>query len=328
MLASPSIDEQPILWLGLSGFDGDVHSALERAASRCPGAARWRLAPFADADAWLLNGSRLQVLESGELRVRPGQIGEPAVRLDPADVQRPLAFAAPLPDGLEPALSFQPHSEASVHRVLLQLEHCLRLRRSQIALGLEMLRRRATLEQAVYHVSRGGSLLAVIDLTSGHGGLNRSSHRPNASAPNGKRPAAAADVPSTFEQVTAHQLLWAYVQAGHVSVDSRIVDVIVNPRRADESRRPAAGGRNGRSRLGPPGPRPRSFRRVGANAHDRRDMPVPGNSLALCRRWKAPNNLSTYAMSKPESLSRTKNRAALRGRSSRRNGWKRQPHVP
>src|SRR5262249_17498142 len=35
-------------------------------------------------------------------------------------------------------------------------------------------------------------------------------------------------------------------------------------------------------------------------------IPVPGNSLTACRRWKGPNSLPLYFMSKPAPLSRTK----------------------
>src|SRR5690606_24089847 len=35
-----------------------------------------------------------------------------------------------------------------------------------------------------------------------------------------------------------------------------------------------------------------------------RPMPVPGYSLALCRRWNTPNSLPAYSMSKPTPLSR------------------------
>ena len=45
--------------------------------------------------------------------------------------------------------------------------------------------------------------------------------------------------------------------------------------------------------------------------------PAPANSAGACRRWKAPNNLSAYAMSNPAPLSLTKKIVSQFGSSVR-----------
>ena len=64
--------EVPVFRLGLAGYSEAQQKAAAEAV-RAAGSARcaWELAPFAEADAWWLEGSRTMLLPNQHLRVQP-----------------------------------------------------------------------------------------------------------------------------------------------------------------------------------------------------------------------------------------------------------------
>ena len=90
--ASKPTPEQPILWLGMSGFAPEQRPVLEESLTRSPGSPSWRTCAFGDADAWLVNGSKLRVMPDGNLKVAPGLPTERALNLNLSEVDRPVAF--------------------------------------------------------------------------------------------------------------------------------------------------------------------------------------------------------------------------------------------
>lgn len=206
--------EQPILWLGASGFPPRQRALLEGSLARTPVLPQWRLGPFGDADAWLVNGANVRVLPDGNLRVAAGVPTEHALHLDLAEVDRPVAFATPLPCAdFEPRCTFDVDSRQSIHAVLLQFDHWLRLSRAQFALGARILRQIAHLRQGIFHVNHEGRLLAVFDFQEGKAGLLPEVHPVDLwEARWDRRPAGASDLPPGFLQFTPAQFAWAYVR--------------------------------------------------------------------------------------------------------------------
>ena len=206
--------EQPVLWLGMSGFSPPQRLELEAALARAEGTPRWRACAFGDADAWWVNGAKVRLMPDGNLKVAAGLPTEHALSLDLTEVDRPVAFALPLAgDDFEPRCTFDPASLSSIHGVLGQFEQWLWLARAQFVLGAQIVQRGAELRRGIFHLSHGGKLLAVLDFQHGKGAI-----APRAQAADLwraqwlRRPVGAHDLPATFVQATPAQLTWVYVR--------------------------------------------------------------------------------------------------------------------
>jgi hypothetical protein len=85
--------------------------------------------------------------------------------LNRAEVDRPLAFAIPLPEGFASAEFFEADSESSVRQRLQRFEAWLRPLRTQFALGARLHDHMDEMRSGgVVHLSAGDRLLAVIDI--------------------------------------------------------------------------------------------------------------------------------------------------------------------
>jgi len=209
-----AVVEQPILWVGMSGFSTHQRAALEAALVRGDGVPRWRTCAFGDADAWWVNGAKARLMPGGNLRVAAGLPTEQVLNLDPSAVDRPVAFALPLAaNDFEPRCTFDPTSVASRHGALLQFEQWLWLARAQFVLGAQVIHRGAALHKGIFHLSHGGRLLAVLDFLHGKGAI-----APLVTASDLwqaqwlRRPVGGHDLPPKFAQTTPAQLAWAYVR--------------------------------------------------------------------------------------------------------------------
>ncbi|MDB5872260.1 MAG: hypothetical protein JWQ07_1702 [Ramlibacter sp.] len=206
--------EQPILWLGMSGFAPQQRAVLEASLTRSSGFPCWRTCTFGDADAWWVNGAKVNLAPDGNLKVAPGLPTERGLKLNLSEVDRPIAFALPLAgDDFEPRYTFDPVSEPSIHAVLLQFETWLWLTRAEFVLGAQVVHRGAELRRGVYQVSHSGRLLAVLDFEQGKAALLPRVHPVDLwEAQWDRRPIGAHDLPESFVQVTPAQLAWAYVR--------------------------------------------------------------------------------------------------------------------
>src|SRR4051794_21943312 len=74
--------EQPILWLGMTGFAPAQRTTLEAFMASATGTARWRVCAFGEADAWWVNGANVRVIPGGNLKVAAGLPTERALSLD------------------------------------------------------------------------------------------------------------------------------------------------------------------------------------------------------------------------------------------------------
>jgi hypothetical protein len=208
-----STREVPVLWLGLAGFGSQARAVLAGIARGYGGSVDWRLSAFVDADAWLIDGAKVQVLESDCIRVSPGLPTERSLRLSMHEVDRPVAFSAPLADGFEPRRSFDLASPGTVHDTLTFLADWLKPRQAQFALGREIVQRGHALRHGVFHVNSGGRLIAILDLLKGRVGLSPSlSPELLAAATWTRMPPAARAIPPGFATTTIARLSWTYVR--------------------------------------------------------------------------------------------------------------------
>jgi hypothetical protein len=207
-------EERPILWLGMAGFGPEQRAHLESCVARATSAARWRVCLFGEADAWWVNGEKVRATPGGNLKVAAGLPTERALSLDLAQIDRPIAFATPQAcTDFEPRCAFEPSSQASIDGVLVQFENWLRTLRAQFVLGKQIIERGAPLRDAVYHVSHGGRLLAVLDFREGRAAIAPTAHPTELWAAQWqKRPPLAGDLPSAFVRFNPAQLAWSYVR--------------------------------------------------------------------------------------------------------------------
>jgi hypothetical protein len=212
----PGSAEQPIVWLGMSGFSPQQRSVLESFMDRPSGLPRWQTGRFGDADAWLVNGSNTRVLPGGNLKLLPGMPTEQSLRLNLNEVDRPVGFATPLASAeLEPLCTFNCASRASVHRVLLQFEMWLRPLTARFVVGSQIIKLGAQLRDGIYHVSHHGNLLAVLDFREGKAAIAPKVHPSDLrDAQWQKRPFGGGYLPEAFIATSPAQLTWTYVHRG------------------------------------------------------------------------------------------------------------------
>jgi hypothetical protein len=207
--------EEPVLLLGATGFAPAQREAIQGLLARLPEAGPgWSLVPFAEADAWWVNGSRLQLQAGGNLRVAAGQPTEHALHLNLAEIDRPIAFSAPvtLPD-FEPRCVFDLAMESSVHAALHQFHEWLGGLRAQFTLGAMIVQRGASLRGTIQHLHHQGQLLAVLDYRNGHAGILPGARTSDLwQAQWDQQPPSAAGLPAQLHACTPAQLVWAYVR--------------------------------------------------------------------------------------------------------------------
>jgi hypothetical protein len=207
--------EQPVLWLGMAGFSLEQQARLNAMLAVQPsGWPVWRMSKFAEADAWWVDGSKIRLMRDGTLKISAGHPGESAVQLNLDEVDRPIAFTAPLASTqFEPMYTFNPAAESSVRGVLQQFEGWLRPLRAQFALGAQVIERENSLKPGIYHVSHKGVLLAVMDLHEWQVGISPTVRPVDIEQAHwDKRPPAANDIPERFVRSSLTQLMWAYAQ--------------------------------------------------------------------------------------------------------------------
>jgi hypothetical protein len=211
---NPQAGEAPLLWLGLAGFAADQRGAiLQMLGTRLHDLPRWRLCGFGKADAWLLNGAQCRVRPDATVDVAPALSTERTITLDLSDVDRPVAFATPVPDDLAPRCTFDVASPASVQAVLAQFDAWLWLDRAQFELGAQVIRLGAALRHGVFHLMHRDRLVAVLDFRKGQAGLAPALHPTDVmQAEWRRRPDAAAVIPPGFVASSTAQLAWTYVR--------------------------------------------------------------------------------------------------------------------
>lgn len=219
---SAQVREHPILWIGATGFTAEEREFIQLVSERAAGPFSWRLCSFRDADAWLISGAKVRSVSPDIIRVAPGSPTECAIRLGVADVNRPISFATPLPDGLEAYSSFDLARPATLVRTLQQFSTWLQPLRLQFELGRVIVRNANALRHGVFHVLDGPRLLAVVNFRTGKAAI-----APDVSSATAgdaqwvPRPVSAGQTPPGFVSSSVSQLSWMYVRhsAGQVLPD-------------------------------------------------------------------------------------------------------------
>src|SRR5437870_4301596 len=107
--------ELPVLRLGLAGFSAEQQESVRAILNdQTPGTVVWELAPLDVADAWFVNGARTKLVDSERISVAAAVPTARALHVRLAEVDRPVAFARPLPSGMEAPYSFDASSRPAV----------------------------------------------------------------------------------------------------------------------------------------------------------------------------------------------------------------------
>ncbi|MGZ5776172.1 hypothetical protein [Ramlibacter sp.] len=203
--------ELPTLRISLAGFSLEQQDTLRQTLQqdRATGLT-WELSTPEDADALWINGARTQLLADGLLRVASGVPAGRSMYIDPANLNRPAAFALPVPRQFPACLAFE-IEPGSVAKVLRELEVQLRPLVAQFCLASQILEQEAALGSGVYHVQGGdGTLLAVVDLRGDVGVLTDASAMGFDNAMWTPQPRRADQIPAHFFRCTLSKLMWEY----------------------------------------------------------------------------------------------------------------------
>lgn len=206
--------EVPVLRLGLAGYtEAQQKTAADAARHAASARCAWEVAPFAEADAWWLEGTRTMLLPNQHLRVQPAIPSNRSVQLALADVDRPVAFSLPLTAaGFNPAVTFQLNERPEATRVLQQFASWMKPTVAQFALATSIADHQPTLGSGSWEVLRGSDLLAVVDLKLGAGVMPDATAADFASASWCIRDHGDVIIPTEFSRVSVSQLMWQYAQ--------------------------------------------------------------------------------------------------------------------
>lgn len=205
--------EQPVLRLGLLGFDPAAQARLTAWVAQVqPGWPAWLCGDPHRADAWMIRGGAVAVHgRDGVVIHHPFGSGERWL-LNRAEVDRPLAFACPLPVGFASAEFFEADDEAAVRQRLQRFEAWLRPLRSQFALGGEVVRRMGAHKGAVVHLLHEERLLAVIDFRRWQAGLLVPARPVDLAMAQWVRqaPGSPVEIPPAFIRLPLQRVMWTY----------------------------------------------------------------------------------------------------------------------
>lgn len=204
--------EQPLLRLGLLGFAAPAADRLRTwAAQTQAGWPAWRESDPHRADAWMIDGAAVDVEGRDGLLIHHPQGSGERLTLNRVEVDRPLAFATPLPEGFASAEFFDAADEHSVRQRLQRFEAWLRPLRTQFALGGRLIEQLPVFKRGVVHVLHDGRLLAVVDLDRWQAGLYIPARPVDvAMAEWVRRPELAREIPPGFMRLPLQRILWIY----------------------------------------------------------------------------------------------------------------------
>ncbi|MEO7392958.1 MAG: hypothetical protein ABIU58_12340 [Ramlibacter sp.] len=171
----------------------------------------WQVCKFAVADAWWINGTRVQVRPDATIRVASGAPGGRSIHLDLQDVDRPVAFALPLaPRQFEPLYTFDPQSLASMEAVLKAFEGWMSPMIAQFALASSIFDQESVLGSASHHVTANGVLIAVVNMRGDCGVLPTATIADFEHAMWQRLPATGVPVPEHFARSSLTALMWQF----------------------------------------------------------------------------------------------------------------------
>ncbi len=207
----------PVMRMGLVGFaDEEYLTRILKVRSRV---LQWEPWPFLEADALLVNGAAAEPVGSHLTRIPAPGLHARDTLLDLHDISRPTAFTLPLGNpAFRPPYVFDPRSAASIAQVLRLLEASVLPRAAQLTLGEALSERRASLNSPVYHLTKRGTMLGVVDLNNEVGLLPGVTPADIEAAEWHGRPLGANGVPPHFHRISVWRLMWRYAARRRVNV--------------------------------------------------------------------------------------------------------------
>lgn len=203
--------EFPVLRLGLVGFGTDQQEEIALFLKSRSGPIAWETWPFDDADAWWVNGARVQLLADGVVRVPAAEPTRRATQLNLNDVDRPLAFTRPLACGdIQPFECFDRTSPDSAGLLLAKFEAEMQPLAAQSALAGAVAGMQGRLISNVYHVMHGGSLLAVVDFSGNVGVSPTAAPLDFSQAEWIAKADADTQLPGHFVRATLQEVMWRF----------------------------------------------------------------------------------------------------------------------
>ncbi len=201
--------ELPVLRLALAGFSIEQQRAVGDALRGLGEATVWELATLDSADAWWLNGARVQILDRERIRVASGTPSGHALQLHLPDVDRPVGFAQPLPLRFKPLYSFDATSSASMNAVLHKFEAWLAPVTAQFCLAAHIVEHQSALGSGVFELRLNGDLLAVVDM-QGEVAVRGTAGPADFEGAVWRRQTVPMEIPEQFVHTSLSQLMWQY----------------------------------------------------------------------------------------------------------------------
>jgi hypothetical protein len=202
--------ELPVLRLGLAGFTAEQQEALDRMLATAAGeATTWEIADLEAADALWVNGARTQVVGPGRIRVAPGVPSGRSLQFDMTDIDRPMAFATPLPGDFQALCSFDPDSGESMAAALQQLESWLSPLVAQFCLASHIAEHQSALGPGEYELRLNSQLLAIVDM-QGQSAVRSTARPQDFDAGAMWQRCHGVRVPQNFVSTSLSQLMWQY----------------------------------------------------------------------------------------------------------------------
>jgi hypothetical protein len=202
--------ELPVFLLGFGGFSPGQQQVFGDVLREATGPTQWLASELAGADAWWVNGERVQLIGERTIRVGAGIPTERSLQLYLPDIDRPVAFSRPIscPD-FQPALTFDPQERASMNAVLEKFDAALSPLTAQFCLASHIVEHQTALGTGIFDVSVNGSLVAVVDMKGDIGVL------PNIGPADleqsfWRRRAEALPIPPRFVRTSLSHLIWQY----------------------------------------------------------------------------------------------------------------------
>jgi DNA-binding transcriptional ArsR family regulator len=196
--------------MGLAGYTAAEEAHLAEALRTQPQEAHWQISKLGEADAWCVNGSRVQVLPDQTLRIAPGLSSNRAIRVNLADIDGPLAFSNP-PAALTRAVCiFDAASPDSIRAMRKTFEDALRMTVLQFHVAARIVEDKLAINSGVFHISVQGRLVGMASMRSGVGISLVLSPADLRRAQWSRRPEAADDIPAKFVRTDFSQLMCQY----------------------------------------------------------------------------------------------------------------------
>lgn len=226
--------EQPVLRLGLLGFaEPESDRLLRWIGDRQPGWPFWTVCDPHGADAWMISGPSAEVLGRDALLIQHPFGSEQRFTLNRAEVDRPLAFGTPLPEGFASGEYFDAADEASVRQRLQRFEAWLRPLRTQFALGSLLVDRMHEFPHGVIRLMLEDRMVAVIDMDRAVVGLDTPARPVDMDLATWvPSPGMTIDIPASFMRLSLQRVMWTFaVRTTRTVLPPRYRERVIHMRR-------------------------------------------------------------------------------------------------